>query len=116
MQHFALYPGSTFACGADAFGQRNSLLDQDTSKTTCERCKATEAWLAHDARVRAMVAAPVSGFSAGETVTYDGNRFGTVVQTTTELIGHEGAVMVQVKTAYHNLVWFEAGYLAPVAK
>jgi hypothetical protein len=46
MQHFSTYPGSTFVCGADAYGQRNSLRDADPDLTTCPRCKASEAWKA----------------------------------------------------------------------
>jgi hypothetical protein len=49
MQHFATYPGSTFVCGANAFGARNSLRDADTDQTTCPRCKESEAWKAADA-------------------------------------------------------------------
>ena len=55
MQHFATYPGSTFACGADATGQRNSRLDEDARATTCMRCLATDAWRAADARAAAAV-------------------------------------------------------------
>lgn len=49
MQHFATYPGSTFVCGADATGQRNSLRDADPDRTTCPRCQESEAWTAADA-------------------------------------------------------------------
>lgn len=45
-QHFAPYPGPSFACGADATGQRNSRLDQDHHATTCMRCLASDAWVA----------------------------------------------------------------------
>lgn len=43
-QHFTTYGAAeTFACGADAVGQRNTRLDEDPTQTTCTRCMGTEA-------------------------------------------------------------------------
>jgi hypothetical protein len=45
MQHFTTWSASsTFVCGADAVGRRNSRLDVDPSLTDCAACKRTEAW------------------------------------------------------------------------
>lgn len=44
MQHFSTYPGSTFVCGADAYGQHNSRKDENPAETTCPRCKESEAY------------------------------------------------------------------------
>lgn len=39
MQHFIFHPtNSTFACGADAVGRRNTRLDTDPWQTSCGRC------------------------------------------------------------------------------
>jgi hypothetical protein len=44
MQHFQPHPASTFVCGADAVGRRNSRLDPDPTATTCDKCRNTPQW------------------------------------------------------------------------
>lgn len=45
MRHFITYPtNSTYACGANAVGRRNSRLDPDPNETSCRDCMETEAW------------------------------------------------------------------------
>ena len=42
MQHFIGYPtNSSYLCGADAVGRRNTRTDTDPSLTTCRACKAS---------------------------------------------------------------------------
>lgn len=42
MQHFIGYPtNSSYLCGADAIGRRNTRTDTDTTLTTCRACKAS---------------------------------------------------------------------------
>lgn len=41
MQHYIGYPtNSSYVCGADAIGRRNTRTDTDTTLTTCRACKA----------------------------------------------------------------------------
>lgn len=49
MQHYIGPKGfavtnSTFVCGADAVGRRNTRLDTDPTVTTCAACKRTTWW------------------------------------------------------------------------
>jgi hypothetical protein len=70
MQHFATYPGSTFVCGANATGRRNSLRDADPDVTTCPRCQASEAWkAAYDASAHVPVESPARRPAGIHTVT-----------------------------------------------
>jgi hypothetical protein len=45
MQHFTTWSASsTFVCGADAVGRRNSRNDVNPTLTECYACKNTEVW------------------------------------------------------------------------
>lgn len=42
MTHLLSYPtSSTFECGADAVGRRNTRVQMDPNHTTCSRCLTT---------------------------------------------------------------------------
>jgi hypothetical protein len=98
MQHFDTYPGSTFVCGADAYGRHNSRLDENPALTTCPRCQATEAW-------------QHAAFQPGQAVTVDG-RTGTVVafQPAADSVSGQAVARVELST-YGNRAWFDVAGL-----
>ena len=59
MQHFIGYPtNSSYVCGADAIGRRNTRTDTDPALTTCRACKADPSFKKVEAEAAAAETTP----------------------------------------------------------